>query len=174
VPQLEEQGLKWNLLDLKLKTLISRDLTKRTRHSASIHLLSWQFTMIRLTPSKSLLWSSRPLNDMQVFANRRGTFPLQPHFDEIKRSHPNSSIEVPKILSLISYHSIFRFWTDRVGTFKWVNIEPQTFLMCEGGLFFSWPCMFISVLYQRFIKNYNTLVQIISQKKNRFHVWSNM
>ena len=91
------------------------------QEDASFSLYSSSFLTVhddQIDTFQGLLWSSRPLNDMQVFENTRGTFPLQPHFDEIKRLHPNSSIEVPKILSLISYHSIFRFWTDRVGTFK--------------------------------------------------------
>jgi hypothetical protein len=46
----------------KLKTLIYRDLTQTMSRSTFVHLLPWQFTMIRLAPSKSLLWSSRPPN----------------------------------------------------------------------------------------------------------------
>jgi len=93
------------------------------RRSVSIYLLPWQLMMIRLASSKSLLWSSRPPNDMWFFANGKGTSPLQPHFHEIRRLHPNSFIEISNILSLISHYSIFRFLADRVGTFKRVNVE---------------------------------------------------
>jgi hypothetical protein len=81
------------------------------------------FTMIKLTPSKSSLWSSRPLNDMMFFANRRRTSPLQPYFHEIRDLHPNLFMKVPNILSLINDHSIFRCGADQVGTFERINME---------------------------------------------------
>ena len=37
-------------------------------------------------------------------------------------------------------------------------------LLHEGSLFFSWPCRFVSTLYQRFLEDYSTLVQTISQR----------
>ena len=36
--------------------------------------------------------------------------------------------------------------------------------MREGSLFFSRPCRFLSTLYQRFLEDYNTHVQTISQE----------
>ena len=36
--------------------------------------------------------------------------------------------------------------------------------MREGSSFFSRPCRFLSTLYQRFLKDYNTHVQTISQE----------
>jgi len=46
------------------------------------------------------------------------------------------------------------------------GIETNLFLpfMREGNSFFSWPCRFLLMLYQRFLKDYSTLVQIISQE----------
>jgi hypothetical protein len=109
-----------------LKTIIYRNLTQTTCRLASIHLLPWQFAMIKAAPFKSSLWSSRPLNGMRFFVNGRGTSPLQSYLHEIRRLHPNVFIEVPNILSLFSYHSIFKFWADPVGTFKRVNVKLET------------------------------------------------
>ena len=109
-----------------LKTLIYSNLTQTTCRLASVHLLPWQFAMIKSAPFKSSLWSSRPPNDMLFFANGRGTSPLQSYLHEIRRLHSNVFIEVPNILSLFSHHSIFKFWADQVGTFKRVNVKLQT------------------------------------------------
>ena len=114
------------MLDPKLKTLSFRGLTQTMRRSPIIHLIPWQFWMIGLAPFKSSLWSSRPPNVTKFFANGKETSPLQPYFHEIERSHLNSFMEVSNILSLISHHCIFRFQTNRVGTFKRMNIELQT------------------------------------------------
>jgi hypothetical protein len=45
-------------------------------------------------------------------------------------------------------------------------IETNLFLpfMREGNSFFSWSCRFLLMLYQRFLEDYSTLVQIISQQ----------
>jgi len=37
-------------------------------------------------------------------------------------------------------------------------------LLREGSSFFSWPCRFLLTLYQRFLEDYSTLVQTISQR----------
>jgi hypothetical protein len=132
---IKRKKLKWNLSYPKLKTLISRYLTQTMRRLASVHLFPRQFTIVRLTSSKSLLWSSRPSYGMWFFFNWRGTSTLQPYFHEIGRLHPYSSIEISNILSQISHHSIFRFWADQVGTFKrvmwsykppnWTTLDPN-------------------------------------------------
>jgi hypothetical protein len=83
------------------------------------------FTMIKLTPSKSSFWSSRLLNDMMFYANGRGTSPLQPYFHEIRHLHPNFFMKVPNILSLINHHLIFRCRANQVGTFERINMELQ-------------------------------------------------
>jgi len=68
-----------------------------------------QKMMIRLTLSKSLMWSFRLPNDMRIFTNRRRISSLQPHFHEIGHLHPDSSIEASNILSLINHHYNFTF-----------------------------------------------------------------
>jgi len=83
------------------------------------------FTMIKLTPSKSSFWSSRLLNGMMFYANGRGTSPLQPYFHEIIHLHPNFFMKVPNILSLINHHSIFRCGANQVSTFEGINMELQ-------------------------------------------------
>ena len=103
------------------------------RCSLTVHLLSWQFWMIGMTPSKSSSWSSRPSNDIMFFANRGITSRLQPHIHEIRCLYPNSSIEVSNILSLINHHCVFRFWANRVGTIKRMNMELQTFKWSKDG-----------------------------------------
>jgi hypothetical protein len=70
---------------------------------------------------------------MRVFANGRGTSPLQPYFHEIRRLHPNFSIEVPNILSLMSHHSILRFRLGVVSTFERMNVKLQTFKLSKNG-----------------------------------------
>jgi len=51
---------------------------------------------------------------------------LQHHFYEIKHLHPIFSNDLSKILSTISHPYVFRFYVDRVDTFKWMNVELQT------------------------------------------------
>jgi alpha-D-ribose 1-methylphosphonate 5-triphosphate synthase subunit PhnI len=70
---------------------------------------------------------------MIFFANKRGTSLLQPYYHEIRLLHPNISIEVPNILSLISHHSIFRLEADKVNNFKRMNMELQTFRLSKVG-----------------------------------------
>jgi len=108
--------------------------------------------MIRLALFKSSLWSSRPLNDMRFFfTNRRATSPPQPYFHKIILLHPNLSIEVLNILSLISHHSIFRFQVNLttsnewIWTYKppnWVRLDPNErctlLLPTSGGLKWRW------------------------------------
>jgi hypothetical protein len=89
--------------------------------------------MIELAPIKSSLWSSRSLNNTRVLVNERRTSFLQPTFHEIEGLHPNYSIEVSNILSMISHHCIFRFLADRVDTFKQMNVELQTFKLSKYG-----------------------------------------
>jgi hypothetical protein len=58
---------------------------------------------------------------------------LQTYFHEIRCLHPNFSIEVLNILSLISHHSIFILQVDPVSNFKHMNVKLQTSKLSKDG-----------------------------------------
>ena len=84
-----------------------------------------------------------------IFANGRRIFPLQPHFHKIECLHPNVSIKIFNILSLINHHYIFRFWADQVGTLsEWMWIwskDRSKQKVCIFSTKFRWSPMIFTL-----------------------------